>query len=254
MRIFTTFYHEFPSPIVESGRRLGWSVDTFNTHARFVSFYETKVLGQISYLRSAGSELVMFVDGSDAFVVCGPQEVEDLYKRSFAGRVVVGTDRRPWPYEWMVPTFARYSRTSSPFRYPEPGIILGPANSILGFLEAISSALPHWTEQLEGTPWHGESATPKRIILDDMGLWSLAIRDGLIDPVLDTECALSMATKSLRSWRVCWEDGRAIHPGTKTRPAIIHCNGSAAAQNKKLSMFYEAAFGECGRFKKHVTG
>jgi hypothetical protein len=253
VKIFTTFYGMNVSPIVESGKMFGWEVDTFGTDEKFVSFYETKVLGQIRYLEKTNNQLVMFVDGSDAFVVCGPDEVEALWNNSWRGRVVVGADRMPWPYPWMRSVFAKYYKAPSVCKYPEPGIILGMSSDVLEYLNKIRDGFDSWRSQLLLTPWGTYASTPEKIIRDDMGLWALAIRDGLIDPVLDVGCLLSTAMKGVRTETIQSVDGRPVNPITRSRSAIWHCNGSKKLCVLSLEDLYSRLLGVAWGHGKQKT-
>ncbi len=213
-------------PLSKSCEKHGMKLHTFGLGENAGTAYEIKVLGLVDFLRTVQTKHVLYIDGADVLLAGGIREIARKYVRALnpgTDPILLGTEVRCWPYGSLRATFIeRADRAGrlTEFVYPAPGMIMGETNAIIKALEVLKETRKNHLR----LPYHD----------DDMGLWSLSIADGSVNPSLDYRCDVTipfMATsRKLYELR-----GKRIHcRSTGTMPPILHYNGLRRPRVRKL--------------------
>lgn len=253
LTVCTTHYvsPRLPTPVlVRSCERWGVDLKVFGGAHRFDTFYRTKILGMRQFLLSCTSRYVLFLDASDTFFTKPLEELFAAYQKITNQRVVIGSELVCWPHRSLRRLLRRQAEASgskSPFCFLDTGLILGPTKVVRKTLARLSRALPAWRRELSAT-------TSNAIIEDDVGMWSLGIRDGIIQPIIDYDCKLIVAMRQLKLEDYEISRGHLKVVATGTEPAIVHCNGQRTRDRKTLRRVYKIITGERPKAEKVRVG
>ncbi len=227
--VCTACYYETREPIWPLGKSCamyGVNLHTFGLGQKAGTAYEIKVLGLLEFLRGVRTKHVLYLDGADVLWAGGIREIARKYSRALnpgTDQILLGTEIRCWPHGSLKATFIERAERAgrlTRFIYPAPGMIMGETKAIITALEALKETR--------------KKSLRCRYHDDDMGLWSLAIADGSVNPSLDYRCDVTipfMATS-----RKMYElRGKRIHClSTGTMPPILHYNGLRRPRMRKL--------------------
>ena len=239
--VCTTYWKEPGAPppvLLRSCAQYGIPVQEFGTANRHITFWRTKLLPLLGFLESVKTSLVMFLDGNDSFVVSPADSILATYRELADGRVLVGSELVCWPYHQMESYLNRRARaagSTSPYRYLDTGLLMGPPAVLATMIRAlepyIDVALEDYTEK-------------RSIAEDDVGLFSLAMHDTAIDPVIDYGCRMICAIRNTED--TDWEasEGRFRCLLTDSEPHIVHPNGHRRVDRLRLKAVYAAVTGD----------
>lgn len=218
------------SPFVASCKKFGIPVQEFGTERMFTTFLETKIRPLLAFARRVKTPLLMFVDGSDAFMVSPLDELLKTYD-SMVGSMqslIIGAERVVWPYPELTQALNATGL--------DTGLVIGRPKRIVEVLETVMEQLPF-----------AKSDFPDRkraIWEDDVGLWSIAIARGQIACMVDRRCQLIAALRNANPDNYTIRNGRLTMKDTGTKPHIIHCNGHRSRDRRRLYELYKTLMGE----------
>jgi hypothetical protein len=262
--VCTTYYKKprgLPTALVRTCSTFKIKLHEFGTGRKFVSFLETKLIPLRDFVSGVKTKYVLFLDGNDTFLVSPLEEIMATYEKLTRGKIplIISSELKPWPYTYLVEYFNKRWKASgskSPFRYVDPGLVLGETDTVFRVLDQIVDSVPYYREQLENRTYRDIRTgrvipkTPEYIITDDVGLWCLNMKDGRIDTVIDYGCEI-MAPLMNCAGDTYWPDhGKLYLKLTKTCPHIVHCNGGRSFDRKRLPWLYKAITGFRGKIRK----
>lgn len=224
------------SPLMESAKMVGMPVEVFGLDRQFTTFLETKIIPLLTFVRDVQTELVMFIDGSDAFVRSPLKDIVKTYRAMADGEVVVGAERVIWPYPelaWAVEDGL------------DTGLVIGPKDAVAKALQEAADSVERSMDMFPGRQ--------RAIYEDDVGLWSVAIANGRIKPVVDRKYRLIAALRNTEDSDYIMRKGRLTMRETGNTPHIIHCNGHRSRDRSRLYRLYKELLGEKCPAKKVPT-
>jgi len=114
---------------------------------QFVGFRQMKLDRLIPYLKSLNSELVMYTDSTDSWIL--NPNIEQIYKDNFDGKVVVSGNRDHYPHTNL---YSSFPEAPTSMRYICCSQFIGPREKVINTLETIQSKWTFGDTDQEG--WH----------------------------------------------------------------------------------------------------
>lgn len=197
--ILTACYFKDEGPIWrlrESCDYYGVKLIPYGVGETFSNWRQAKIDGMRSALESVTEDVVMYVDGQDAWILGGESDI--LYRWRYR-QVVLAAERNPFPATQEA--FRRFGRISDLWKYPNCGGIIGTPEDLKDCLDVLIRM------DLGG---------------NDQAYWMSAP----FQFNLDTRCRLfqCMSDDSVGAG-LRWEGSRLVNEHTGTTPKVLHFNG-----------------------------
>jgi len=202
--------------MLESARRVGIDVEVIGAGLPFDNWWVSKCVRLFEAIGDRQEfDHILFVDGEDILFLAPLDEFHEGFA-SYGAPFVIGGEHICWPCSWLAdhPAFG-----SALYRYPQAGFWMATWQ---GFLDAFAAlhAVRDPERQMDNY---------QTIFNCDQARFHLAIADGSLPAAIDVEQRL--CHNFLRNAPLDWsEPARPRSPFTKSRPCLLHFNGTSKAE------------------------
>lgn len=212
---------------MDSCQRFGLDYSYYGVEERFVNWKETKIDRLITHLQDLDSEVVMFTDGFDSWMLGGEEEILTDFE-SFGSDIVLSAERRQYPnIEWGM----EFPDSETSFRYPCAGGFIGKRKALIDALNTLRTKYMNVE--------FGDKGSEHKS--NDQTLWTVAYLRRDLNFVLDHGNYIFLNMNGVSLNELDLFDGVIRVRETDMPPSVIHFNGPKGGSDteKAMNLLYE---------------